>query len=72
MTAIVLVAQRPLVGFLAGAGGVVALVGLLVILRQRRARASGRFRGLAITSLGLAAVTTAMAFASALHVQTLI
>jgi competence protein ComEC len=72
MAAIVLVAQRPLVGFLAGAAGVVALVGLLVILRQRRARASGRFRGLAITSLGLAAVTTAMAFASALHVQTLI
>lgn len=71
LTAVFLVAQRPLIGVLAGVGGSAAVLVLLVRWRLVRVRGSDRVRQLLVTGFGLAAVVTAMAFASALHVQTL-
>ncbi|HEY0694468.1 MAG TPA: ComEC/Rec2 family competence protein [Kribbella sp.] len=71
LTAVFLVAQRPLIGVLAGVGGSAALLVLLVRWRLVPVRGSDRVRRLLVTGFGLAAVVTALAFASALHVQTL-
>lgn len=71
LTAIVLMAQRPLAGVLAGLGGVALAIGLLMTRRTSQARASSLLRRRVDTALALAAVLTAFSFASALQVQSL-
>lgn len=71
LTAIVLLAQRPLVGVLVGLGGSAVAVGLLLMRLTGRSRRSPDRRQWVTTVLALAAVLTAFSFASAMQVEVL-